>query len=119
MSYVYEVKTRGGDPAEVRAAVMAGVERLRSGERVKTLGRDELEPWTKDIDYARVSGAATDGDAVSVLVDIEVFDRGPAADRLAAVLAGGFDELVSYAVLDVPGVREVTCGSHKAKRQGP
>lgn len=98
-TFVWQISTNGGTPQEVTAAVRRGVERLRAGDG-GGLSSDEVEPWSKDVSDVSYNTAADDG-RVSVLVDITLYD---ASDATAAVLSGGFDEVVLDEVLTVDGV---------------
>jgi hypothetical protein len=108
MGYVWQVTADGAeDPSAVRAAVGAAVDRLTGGQHDGVaLDPDELRVWTEDVDFAVVSEPAHDPAArrTSVLVDVELHDRGAVAAERAAVLSGGFDTAVLDAVLAVPGV---------------
>jgi hypothetical protein len=107
--FVWAIRTVGGNPAAVHAAVTGGVERLRSRIPVPALtgsGIDEQEPWQDDVDFVAVSDPAADGPVTSILVDISLFDRGPDAEDLAAVLSSGFETVIADAVMTVDGVTE-------------
>lgn len=105
--YVWALTTKGGDAKAVDAAIAHGIDRLRAGDG-GDLSPDECQYWQEDVSWVSVDTVAHD-DGVSVLVDVDLFGQRDEYDRqVAAVLSGGFDEVICVEVSKVEGVTEVT-----------
>lgn len=103
--YVWEVRTVGGDVDSVNAAITLAIGLLRSGSTVPGLDNDEVEPWAEDVSWVQVSDTVSHAGATSTLVDIECYD----SSDVAAILSGGFDEVVLDGLMNI---RDVTQATH-------
>jgi hypothetical protein len=105
--YVWAVRAvTTGNPDTVKEAIDSAISALRSPAVVNGLDSYERQAWREDINFVGVSTPAVAGPNVSVLVDIDLYDRGRDAAQLAAILSGGFDTAVMAAIMALPEVSE-------------
>lgn len=107
-TFVWEVLIVGGDPAEIRTCIEHALTDLRDGRVLAGLSQEEIEPWVEDISAHKISDLAHDDGQTSVLIDITTYSSLGDDWHTAAVLTGGFDEVVSARLIELPGVTVVT-----------
>ena len=119
--YVWEITTRGGDPAAIQAAVNTGIDLLRGPRAVAALspdgpgGIDEQACWREDVSAVSVGEVAVDGDRASLLIDVDLHDQGSIAATTAAMMTAGIETAVFDAVMAVDGVTAVSTSDRVAR----